>query len=58
MLRSVGEGEKEGGGVLRPLHEDCPQHHGHKGDTGVTPDTYGAIGEKAQVIVVGKGPMH
>ena len=32
--------------------EECPQHHGHKGDPGVTPKTYGAISERAQVILV------
>ena len=35
-----------------PLLEECPQHHGHKGDPGVTPGTCGAIGERAQVILV------
>ena len=35
-----------------PLLEECPQHHGHKGDPGVTPRTCGAIGERAQVILV------
>jgi hypothetical protein len=35
-----------------PLHKGCPKHHGHKGDPGVTPGTYGANGEKAQVILV------
>ena len=35
-----------------PLLEECPQHHGHKGDPGVTPETCGAIGERAQVILV------
>ena len=35
-----------------PLLEECPQHHGHKGDLGVTPGTCGAIGERAQVILV------
>ena len=34
------------------LHAECPKHHGHKGDTGVTPGTCGAIGERAQVILV------
>ena len=34
------------------LLEECPQHHGHKGDPGVTPGTCGAIGERAQVILV------
>ena len=33
-----------------PLLEECPQHHGHKGDPGVTPGTCGTIGERAQVI--------
>ena len=35
-----------------PLLEECSQHHGHKGDPGVTPGTCGAIGERAQVILV------
>ena len=35
-----------------PLLEECPQHHGHKGDPGVTPGTCGAIGERAQVILM------
>ena len=35
-----------------PLLEECPQHHGHKGDPEVTPGTCGAIGERAQVILV------
>ena len=37
---------------LAPLVEECPQHHGHKGDLGVTPKTCGAIDERAQVILV------
>ena len=42
-----------GGGKYRtPLLEECPQHHGHKGDPGVTLGTCGAIGERAQVILV------
>ena len=35
-----------------PLHEECPKHHGHKGGPGVTPGTCGAVGERAQVILV------
>ena len=35
-----------------PLFEECPQHHGHKRDPGVTPGTCGVIGERAQVILV------
>jgi hypothetical protein len=35
-----------------PLHEECPQHHGHKGDPGVTPGTCDAIGERDQVILM------
>jgi hypothetical protein len=35
-----------------PLHEECPQHHGHKWDPGVTPGTCGAIGERDQEIPV------
>ena len=35
-----------------PLLEECPQHHGHKGDPRVTLETCGAIGERAQVIFV------
>ena len=34
------------------LHEECLKHHGHKGDLRVTPGTYGAVGERAQVILV------
>ena len=34
------------------LHEECPKHHGHKGDPGVTPGTCGAVGERAQGILV------
>ena len=32
------------GDCRAPLHEDCPKHHGHKGDPGVTLGTCGAIG--------------
>jgi hypothetical protein len=40
-------------GVCRaPLYEECMQHHGHKGDPGVTPRTCGAIGGKDQVILM------
>jgi hypothetical protein len=35
-----------------PLHGECPQHHGHKGDPGVTHGTCGAIGERDQVILM------
>ena len=35
-----------------PLHEDYPQHHRYKGDPGMTPRIYGAIGKRAQVILV------
>ena len=42
----------DSGGCCAPLHEECPQHHGHKGDPGVTPMTCGVIGERAQVILV------
>src|ERR1700738_2236889 len=35
-----------------PLHEECPKHHGHKGDPGVTPGTCGAVGKRAQVFLV------
>jgi hypothetical protein len=35
-----------------PLHEECPQHYGHKGDPGVTPGTCDAIGERDQVILM------
>ena len=49
-----------GGGECRaPLLEECPQHHGHKGDPGVTPGTCGAIGERTQVILVWvRAPRH
>ena len=35
-----------------PLLEEFLQHHGHKGDHGVTPKTCGAISERAHVILV------
>ena len=35
-----------------PLLMGCPKHQGHKGDPGVTPGTCGAVGERAQVILV------
>ena len=35
-----------------PLHEECPKHHGHKGDPGVTPGTCGAVGERGQVVLL------
>ena len=35
-----------------PLLEECLQHYGHKGDPEVTHGTCGAIGERAQVILV------
>ena len=35
-----------------PLHEECMKHHGHKGKPRVTPNTYGAVGERAQMILV------
>jgi hypothetical protein len=28
------------GDCRAPLHEECPQHHGHKGDPGVTPRAF------------------
>ena len=35
------------------LYEECPKHHGHKGgEPGVTPWTCGAIGERAQMILM------
>jgi hypothetical protein len=35
-----------------PLHEECPQHHGHKRDPEVKLGTCGAIGERVQVILL------
>ena len=35
-----------------PLHEKCPKHHEHKGDPKVIPGTCGAIGKRAQIILV------
>ena len=40
-----------------PFLKECPQHHGHKKDPGVTPGTCGAIGERAQVILVWVRPQ-
>jgi len=39
------------GECCTPLHE-CLQHHLHKENPGVTPKICGAIGERAQMIVV------
>ena len=33
-----------------PLNEECPQHHGQKGDPGVTTWTCGAKGERAHSV--------
>ena len=39
-----------------PLHEECLQHHGHKGDPVVTPGTCGAVCEKTlSNLSVGEG---
>jgi hypothetical protein len=35
-----------------PLHEECPQRNGHKGDPGMTPEICGASDEMDQVILV------
>ena len=35
-----------------PLLEKYSQHHGNKGDPEVSPRTCGAIGKRAQVILV------
>ena len=34
-------------GCWATLHEECLQHHGHKGDPEVTPKIYGTIGDRA-----------
>ena len=49
-----------GGGECRaPLLEECRQYHGHREDAEVTPETCGAIGERAQVILVWvRAPVH
>ena len=44
-------------GCRTPLHEECLQHHGHKGDPRVTLGTCDAIGERAQVILVTVRPL-
>ena len=35
-----------------PLYQECPKHHTHKENPGVTPWICGAIGERGQVIIV------
>ena len=35
-----------------PLHEKFPQHHVHKEEPEVIPGTCGAVGKRAQVILV------
>ena len=42
----------DGGQCRASLHEECPKHHGHKGDPRGTPRTCGAVGEKAQMILL------
>ncbi len=37
-------------GCFAPLHEECLQHHGHKGDLGVPTETCAAVGERSQLI--------
>ena len=49
---TAGSSNTESTGCRTPLLEECLQHHGHKGDPGVTLGTCGAIGERAQVILV------
>lgn len=40
-----------GGGECRAFqHEECPKHHEHKGNPGVTYETCRGIGEKAQAM--------
>jgi hypothetical protein len=34
------------------LHEERPQHHGHKGNPTVTPETCDVIGERVQLILM------
>jgi hypothetical protein len=36
------------------LHKECPQHHGHKGDPGVTPETCGVDDEN--VVTLASSP--
>ena len=49
----IGVGCIAGSWVCRAPHlEECLQHHGQKGDPGVMPETCGAIGERAQGILV------
>ena len=38
------------------LHEECLNHHGHKGDPEVRPGICGAVDERAQVILVWMRP--
>ena len=35
-----------------PFYEECPKHHGHKGDREVSLGTCGNIGERAQGILM------
>jgi hypothetical protein len=39
-------------GYRASFHEECSQHHGHKGDLEKMPMPCGAIGKRAQVILV------
>ena len=52
QLKPYGVKLQSAGDYRAPPLEECPQHHGHKRNPGVTPGTCGAIGERAQVILV------
>ena len=41
-----------GGECHAPLHMECPKHQGHKGNSAMILKTCGAVGERAQVILV------
>ena len=44
--------QKTRGKCRTSIHEKCPKHHGHKEDPGLTPGSCGAVGERAQMILV------
>ena len=42
----------DGGKICSPLHEECAKHRGKKWVPKMTPEIFGVIAERAQVILV------
>jgi hypothetical protein len=51
-VRFLNKFDEVGGGDCRePLHEECPQLYGHKGDPRATPRSCGAMSDMDQMIL-------